>query len=178
MREPALWRSVNLSSCSSSVTDQAVEWILQAADALETLVLEPPASPPFLTWRLMQALSSSLASSSLRVLRISNCDGIIQNTPKHLRPCITAEGVRCRLPAVCTFTRIGQQCAKSARGAAAIHVAERQSLSSHRVSPSRRSDDQRGSHQHTSSFLFPGDTEDEESSSPSSSSSPSPSSPS
>jgi hypothetical protein len=79
--EPALWRHINLTSCSASITDAAVETMLAITDHLEALVIRPLAPPPFLSWRFLQALAAHPCTRSLRVLVIHNCEGLLCNTP-------------------------------------------------------------------------------------------------
>ena len=79
---PALWRHINLTSCSSSVTDAAVETMLAITDHLEALVIRPIAPPPFLSWRFLQALAAHPCTRSLSVLVIHNCEGVLFNTPR------------------------------------------------------------------------------------------------
>eukprot|EP00282_Hemiselmis_andersenii_P044797 CAMPEP_0172049854 /NCGR_PEP_ID=MMETSP1043-20130122/2295_1 /TAXON_ID=464988 /ORGANISM="Hemiselmis andersenii, Strain CCMP441" /LENGTH=209 /DNA_ID=CAMNT_0012708865 /DNA_START=12 /DNA_END=638 /DNA_ORIENTATION=+ len=92
--EPVLHRHIDLTAFSSRITDAAVERLLQRSNALESLVLEPPASPPYLTWRLMQSLACHPCTSTLSTLRVTNCGGLVQNTPKPIRPIIGSDGVR------------------------------------------------------------------------------------
>jgi hypothetical protein len=80
--EPALWRHINLTSCSASITDAAVETMLAITDHLEALVIRPLAPPPFLSWRFLQALAAHPCTQSLQVLVIHNCEGLLCNTPR------------------------------------------------------------------------------------------------
>ena len=80
--EPALWRHINLTSCSACVTDAAVETMLAITDHLEALVIRPIAPPPFLSWRFLQALAAHPCARSLTVLIVHNCEGLLCNTPR------------------------------------------------------------------------------------------------
>jgi hypothetical protein len=82
--EPALWRHINLTSCSARVTDAAVETMLAITDHLESLVIRPIAPPPFLSWRFLQALAAHPCARSLSVLIVHNCEGLLCNTPRCL----------------------------------------------------------------------------------------------
>jgi hypothetical protein len=97
---------VDLTSCSSSITDKAIQRIMTIVDELHSLVLRPPASPPHLTFALLQALAAQGASTALKELVLQGCGGLLANTPKHLRPHVSDTGVRCRLPALLSFRSV------------------------------------------------------------------------
>ena len=103
LHDPVLWHQVDLTACSSCITDAAVDRILASAADIESLVLRPPASPPHLSWKLVQGLVATEACRGLRELRLDGCSGLLANTPKHLRPHISEAGVRCRIPAHLCF---------------------------------------------------------------------------
>ena len=104
LHDPVLWQKVDLTACSSCITDAAVDRILASASDIESLVLRPPASPPHLSWKLVQGLVAAEACKGLRELRLDGCSGLLANTPKHLRPHISEAGVRCRIPAHLCFS--------------------------------------------------------------------------
>ena len=106
LHEAVLWREIDLTQCSSCVTDDAVSRIIQCSNQIHSLILRPPASPPNLTWKLLQGLAAQASTRTLRKLVLHGCSGLISNTPKHLRPHISEAGVRCRLPALLSFKSI------------------------------------------------------------------------
>ena len=101
--EPALWRHINLTSCSSAITDAAVETMLALTDHLEALVIRPIAPPPFLSWRFLQALAAHPCTRSLAVLVVHNCEGLLFNTPRSLAPC-PAKSVHLIIRVLCSNT--------------------------------------------------------------------------
>jgi len=116
VQDPLLWRHVNLTSCSSHITDATFLRILSISHGLESLILCPPASPPFLTWMAIQSLAAHASCSHLRSLVLSNCEGLLSNSPKFLRPAISSlGGVRCKLPATLRFRWHGPSASSSDR---------------------------------------------------------------